>query len=214
MENTTINYYNQNAKKYSDSTFNLDVSEATRLFALSLEPKAKILDVGCGSGRDSKFFMSKGFDVVSIDASEELAAVASKNLQKEVLVVDLKDLKIKDTFDAIWCQASLLHLYKDELPLAIKNCVQALKVDKAGLLFASFKKGDGCGADENGRYFSYYSVEELQNIFEKTECFQFLGISITKDILGRENTEWINIVAKKKPELILEHISKNKRYKF
>ncbi len=85
---SAIDYYNENAKEYFDKTFKLDMSPIYSEFLSELRPKDRILDVGCGSGRDSKYFLEHGYDVVSIDGSFELAKLASAYIGKEVIVRD------------------------------------------------------------------------------------------------------------------------------
>jgi SAM-dependent methyltransferase len=210
MKNSTINYYDLNAQKYAESTINVKISESLEMFCKNLPEKARVLDVGCGSGRDSLYFKSKGFNVTAIDASAELAKFASKQIGQEVLIRDVKDLGFKNEFDAVWCMASLLHLKKDELPLAIKNCIQSLKVEEPGFFFASFKIGNGSGYDENGRFFSYYQKEELKEILENTQYFEKIQFQENEDKLGRNEVSWISFVAQKKPNLILDYNIKNK----
>ena len=210
MKNSTINYYDLNAQKYAESTINVKISESLEMFCKNLPEKARVLDVGCGSGRDSLYFKSKGFNVTAIDASAELAKFASKQIGQEVLIRDVKDLGFKNEFDAVWCMASLLHLKKDELPLAIKNCIQSLKVEEPGFFFASFKIGNGSGYDENGRFFSYYQKEELKEILENTQYFEKIQFQENEVKLGRNEVSWISFVAQKKPNLILDYNIKNK----
>jgi len=210
MKNSTINYYDLNAKKYLDSTINIKVSEELENFCLNLKPGAKILDVGCGSGRDSLHFIQNGFNVVSIDASSELAKLASEQIKQQVIVKKIEDLDFKNEFDAVWCMASLLHLKKEALPLAINNCIKALKSESEGLFFASFKNGNGSAYDENGRFFSYYQQEELKEILEQTQCFKNIEFTSNKDKLGRNDVNWISFIAQKKYDLNLENKSKTK----
>ena len=70
--NRTIEYYNKYADRYSDVTRNADMSDIYKRFEEHLKPGSRILDLGCGSGRDSKYFLDKGYDVVSLDASEAM----------------------------------------------------------------------------------------------------------------------------------------------
>ena len=86
-ENKTIDYYNQNAEEYCQSTKDADMSACYQMFEKCLQPGAKILDLGCGSGRDSKYFLSRGYDVTSVDGSEEICKYSSEYLQRPVQCV-------------------------------------------------------------------------------------------------------------------------------
>ena len=76
--NTTINYYNLNAKKFIENTQNADMHLAQEKFLQLLPGSASILDFGCGSGRDAKYFLEKGYQVTAIDGSAELCRLASE----------------------------------------------------------------------------------------------------------------------------------------
>lgn len=200
QKNSTINYYNINAQQYFDSTINIDTSQQIEFFCSNLAPNSKILDIGCGSGRDSLYFIQNGFQVFPIDASQKLAQLAEKLIQQKVFVYNIEDFHLENQFDAIWAMASLLHLPKSILPIALKNCVSSLKFEKSGVFFSSFKIGHGESYDEKGRFFSYYQPKELLSIFEKTELFENLEFTITNDKMGREN-QWMSLKAINKPLL-------------
>ena len=70
--NSTLKYYNQNANQFVQETFAVDFKQTQDRFLINLPAGAYILDFGCGSGRDTKYFLEKGFQVDAIDGSEEL----------------------------------------------------------------------------------------------------------------------------------------------
>ena len=76
-ENTTLKYYNENATTFSATTRTVDFSTTQDKFLALLQPNALILDFGCGSGRDTKYFMDHGYRVEATDGSEELCKLAS-----------------------------------------------------------------------------------------------------------------------------------------
>jgi 2-polyprenyl-3-methyl-5-hydroxy-6-metoxy-1,4-benzoquinol methylase len=71
----SINYYNKNFTEFIDRTLSVDMSTLTNRFLSYMVDKGVILDLGCGSGRDSKTFMSLGYDVYAIDGSEEMGTI-------------------------------------------------------------------------------------------------------------------------------------------
>lgn len=73
MINSTIDYYNINAKKFVNHTVNVEFTNIQNKFISKLHSGAMILDFGCGSGRDTKYFISRGYQVDAIDGSKELA---------------------------------------------------------------------------------------------------------------------------------------------
>ena len=102
----TREYYNINAKEFSDSTLISDMRELYLQFEKYLKPGCKILDLGCGSGRDSIYFINNGYEVISCDYSEELARLASINIGKDVIIGDMREIDFEYSFDAIWASAS------------------------------------------------------------------------------------------------------------
>ena len=135
--NTTINYYNLNAKKFIENTQNADMHLTQDKFLQLLPESASILDFGCGSGRDTKYFLEKGYQVVATDGSAELCRLASSFTGikvKEMLFQELDEIGV---YDGIWACSSILHLPKQELlPVIRKMCI-ALKDN--GVIYTSFK---------------------------------------------------------------------------
>lgn len=209
MNKKTIEYYDNNANQYADSTLGLDLGEQYINFTKDIPKGGKILDAGCGSGRDLIAFNKLGFNVLGIDASYELTKIAAKNSGLQVENKGFLEINYKNEFNGIWCMASLLHLNRNELELALIKISDALKED--GKFYASFKNGKGESYDDKGRFFNYLDKSELENIFKKIDRFKNLKISPSVDKLGRENTEWLNVYAdNQKPEIQLKKKSKMK----
>ncbi len=79
-----MNYYNENAKLYFDSTLTVDMSKLQNYFLSYLPESGEILDIGCGSGRDSMHFMKKGYKVLPLEPAKELAKLAKNYLNIEI----------------------------------------------------------------------------------------------------------------------------------
>jgi cyclopropane fatty-acyl-phospholipid synthase-like methyltransferase len=160
----TLEYYNQNALTYATETQHLDMQAVYERFIGLLSPGATLLDLGCGSGRDAKYFKEQGMDVTAVDGSAELAALAEKYLDQPVLVQDFLELALPKNYEAIWACASLLHLPKTELPHVLQTLHAHLS--QGSVFYASFK-GDKQpdGPDAKGRYFAYYDAKTLQSLF-------------------------------------------------
>ena len=123
----TLNYYNQNAQSFSDSTLHVDMSALYAEFLPLIPKHGHILDAGCGSARDAMYFKQQGFTVSAFDASPELAKLASNYLQQAVEVKTFQQLNCTNKYDGIWCCASLLHVPKAELPQVFLKLQNALK---------------------------------------------------------------------------------------
>ena len=125
--NKTIKYYNENAKTFVEGTVSVDFSDIQTKFINKLNANAKILDFGCGSGRDTKFFLENGFDVEAIDGSEELCKFASEYTGINVKHMYFQQLEEVSKYDAVWACSSILHLSYDELIDVMKKIVESLK---------------------------------------------------------------------------------------
>lgn len=194
MNKQTVDFYNQNAEQYASSTINLDVNKEMVGFLQGIPFAGKILDAGCGSGRDLKNFTSLGYNAVGIDASEELVKIAAKNSGAPVECKGFLDIDWKNEFDGIWCMASLLHLNKVELKEALEKLGESMKPNAK--FYASFKVGEGEKYDEKGRFFSYVSKEELEKVFQSVDKFKNIRVEFgNDDKLGRVDTQWVNVYA-------------------
>ena len=77
-ENRTLDYYNKNASSFAETTMDVDFHDTQKHFQKALPEQGYILDFGCGSGRDAKYFLEKGYQVTAIDGSAELCRLASE----------------------------------------------------------------------------------------------------------------------------------------
>ena len=194
--NKTINYYNENAKTFVEGTVSVDFSDIQTKFINKLNDNAKILDFGCGSGRDTKFFLANGFDVEAIDGSEELCKFASEYTGINVKHMYFQQLDEVSKYDAVWACSSILHLSYDELIDVMKKIVDSLKPN--GLFYTSFKYGDFEG-DRNGRYFINMDEIRISSLLENIEHLQIEEMWITIDVRpNRGEEKWINLFMRKK----------------
>ena len=193
----SVKFYNDNAENFFNNTINADMSTTYGLFEENLSSKnGEILDLGCGSGRDSKYFIEKGYEVTALDLSPVLAAKASEYIGQEVVVGNMKDLDYVNKFIGIWACASLLHLSEDEILETLKKCHTALKND--GILYASFKYGEN-NYEKDGRSFTCFTKDKFLNLIDEL-TFQCVNIFETGDVRpGRESERWLNVILKKTP---------------
>lgn len=191
--NETIKYYNQHAGEYYKSTINVDFNQLHRKFVSLLPENARIIDIGCGSGRDVKAFCDLGYQAIGLDASEELANEAMRHLEIEVVVGDMATWVAQEPFDGIWCCAALLHLREEEANSFFHNLQYNLK--PGGILFLSVKEGIETGPDEKERYMRNYTKQELSEKLENAGL-ESIAIEKTADRLGRDDFHWLNALAK------------------
>lgn len=155
----TRDFYEINADSYAESTLSLDMARSVRRFRSLLMADARVLDLGCGGGRDLIALRAAGLRPTGLDISPALARIAHNVSGCPVVVGDLRDPPFDDgSFEAIWASASLLHLRRNELPRTLRR-VHGL-VRPGGLFFASVKAGMGEERAADGRWFTYFNPEE------------------------------------------------------
>ena len=128
-----IEYYNQNAQSFYESTVEADMSFWRDKFIALLPNGGRVLDAGCGSGRDSKAFIQSGFSVVAFDASKELCRLASELIDQEVWQMKFQEISFDEEFDGVWACASLLHVSSDEIEDATKKLESNTESDETVL---------------------------------------------------------------------------------
>lgn len=191
----TIDYYNSNYESFINDTLSIDFSLIQDTFLSYLFPKAYILDFGCGSGRDTKYFLSKGYIVDAIDGSSSLCKVASLYTGIEVKEMLFENLEEREKYDGIWACSSILHLHKEKLVSVIKKMSQATK--KNGIIYISFKYGDFEG-ERNGRYFTDMTENSIEELLVNFPELSILKEWITVDVRpNRGNERWLNIILRK-----------------
>ena len=192
----TIDYYNLNAKNFIENTQNVDMHLAQDKFLHLLNEGAVILDFGCGSGRDTKYFLDQGYQVTATDGSAELCRLASVFTGIEVQEMLFQELDDIDTYDGIWACSSILHLPKNELLLVIRKMCDALK-RSTGVIYTSFKYSDFEGV-RNGRYFTDFTEDSFQEFIAEIPELTIEDYWITSDVRpGRGDERWLNLILRK-----------------
>ena len=193
--NRTIDYYNKNSERFYNNTVNIDLTELYANFLKNLPDNGTILDLGCGSGRDSLYFLKKGFIVTSADASKEMARLSSELTGQKTHCLRIEDIKFENEFNGIWACASLLHIDESSTKDVIINLVKALKID--GTLYASYKYGDGTHT-KGDRFFNNYDEITFKKVIDEIDELEISTYWITKDLRpDRQDEKWLNVILKK-----------------
>lgn len=194
-QDLTINYYNEMSQEFIDSTVNVDFTMTQNKFMNKLQAGCHILDFGCGSGRDSKCFINKGFQVTAIDGSIELCKYASELTGLNVKHMYFQELCDIDVYDAIWACSSILHLPYSDLKDVMAKMIVALKQN--GIIYTSFKYGKYEG-ERNGRYFIDMDDDKFKNFIINYPNITVEELWITGDVRpGRSNEQWLNVILRK-----------------
>lgn len=191
-----IEYYNINAEKFAERTVSVDFEATQTRFLNKLSPGALILDFGCGSGRDTRYFLTNGYRVEATDGSLELCRMASEYTGIRVRQELFQDLADIEKYDGIWACSSILHVPSNELVDVLQKMVTALK-DK-GIIYTSFKYGTYEGT-RNGRYFTDMTEDTFTDLQKKVEHLGTEDRWITSDVRpGRGEEKWLNLILRKK----------------
>ena len=191
----TLDYYNQNADDFIQGTISVDFAATQDKFIKRLASGASILDFGCGSGRDTKFFLDRGFTVEAIDGSEELCKRASEYTGITVKQMLFQELEAKEKYDGIWACSSILHLPKDELKGVLAKMADALVSD--GVIYTSFKYSEFEG-ERNGRYFTDFTLETFAEYISDIDSLKIEEYWITGDVRpDRGEEKWLNLILRK-----------------
>ena len=156
----TLAHYDQNAASFWQGTKDHDVTQNidALLRHIKATPPYRILDFGCGPGRDLKTLKDMGHDPIGLDGSKEFAKMARAHSGCEVCVQDFLNLDLpQEHFDGIFANASLFHVPTKELPRILKDLHATLKPN--GVLFTSNPRGDDQEGWSQDRYGAYHSLE-------------------------------------------------------
>lgn len=191
----TIDYYNKRVNAFIADTVSVEFSGFQNEFAALLPKGGSILDLGCGSGRDSRAFIDMGFQVTAVDGSKELCRAAEELIGQNVICETFQEYTPRIFFDGIWACASLLHISKKEIAVVIDRLSNWLNL--GGCFYMSFKYGNFSG-DRNGRFYTDLTEESLDAIIQTIPSLQLIAFKVTCDVRkGREDEMWLNAFYRK-----------------
>lgn len=190
----TLDYYNENAKRYFDRTIKIDYRKSYDQFLSFIPPQGKILDAGCGSGRDTKAFLNKGFCVTSIDASKELVYLAQEYTGQDVLLMNFEDIHFYQEFDGIWSVASLLHIPSQDFLHVLKKIKTALKPEGVWYLSMRFGSFEGFVDD---RYYHYMTEEKLSLYMAQLGDLKIIEMKTLQSYETESDLLWLHCLVQK-----------------
>ena len=190
----TVAYYDCNAGRFVADTTALDMSALHERFLRHVPPGGRILDAGCGAGRDTLAFAERGYSVVAFDASLEMVRATRELVAEkaEVFHTRFEDVSWREEFSGIWACASLLHVPTTELPLIAARLANGLR--PSGVFYMSFKHGSG-ERIVGSRRFTDHNEGSLSLALSKTDLV-LAEAWITSDVRqGRSGQQWLNAIA-------------------
>lgn len=190
--NYTLEYYENNTDNFIEGTIDVNLGDIYVIFESYVPAGGKILDLGCGSGRDTRHFAEAGYDVVAIDGSKTLCVEATKYTGIDVRCMRFDEIEEVEAYDAVFACASLLHVPANELPEIICKVRNAIK--PGGVLYASFKYGDYAG-ERDGRYFHDMNEDSVMELFSCVRGFDIERMWQSHDVRRDRDAYWINVIA-------------------
>ncbi len=187
-------YYSKNAAEYFDRTVDLDMQVYLDRFLELVPEGGNILDLGCGSGRDSAYFLSLGYDVTALDGSDEMCCLASVHIGQDVLCMTFSEMDFDNVFDGVWANASLLHVPENEMHDILFKIIRSLK--QGGVLYMTFRYGDFEGV-KDARYYTYYRSRNLKELIADFEELELIEIKKYEDTGENIDRVWIHALVKK-----------------
>lgn len=194
----TIATYNKTASEYAQNTEQKLNIEMLETFCSYL-PKGRILDIGCGSGRDTSFLADRGYEVIGIDLSEKLLEQAYKlHPYIKVKLMDMRKLEFSDaSFDGVWSHAAIHHLKVQDVPKTFREVHRVLKPN--GYFYFSVKskgKTKQVRVEDQGniRHFTYFESADLKKILQE---IGFKTVSFIEKPSKHRNLNWLFYFGKK-----------------
>lgn len=193
--NKTLRYYNANAENFITNTQFINFKETQQRFLQLLPAHACILDFGCGSGRDTKYFLDRGYQVEATDGAAEICKLASEYTGIAVRQMLFEELDAVKRYDGIWACSSILHLPKAELLSVMGKMKNALR--DRGIIYTSFKYGEFEG-ERNGRYFTDFTKDSFAVFMKQAGGLRIEDDWITGDVRpGRGYEMWLNLILRR-----------------
>lgn len=199
MDPQTAEFYRTRSREWA-AALPHELRPELDLFLDSLPPGVRILELGCGDGRDAQRMIARGFTMDTSDGVPEMAQLASERIGRTVPVMLYEELEADGLYDAAWCHASLLHVPLVELPGILARIHRALK---PGAPFYANYKGEGGhhqtnGRDDFGRFYSYLSIADLEAAYRAAADWADLGFVTTQGgSFGGTPTVWHAVTARK-----------------
>jgi SAM-dependent methyltransferase len=191
---TNTEFYERNADGFYGDTVTTDMTPIYERFLPLVKQGGRILDAGCGSGRDTLAFLQRGYQVDAFDGSSEMVRRASTLTGIEVrrlMFESLLDTPLLEKYDGIWCCASLLHVERERLPFVMGALRHSLAPGAS--MYVSFKHGE-TDRVKNGRTFTDLTEEGLEQILAAIGSCELHERWVTDDQRPGRSDRWLNAI--------------------
>lgn len=196
FDQATLDFYAREAPTYVASGIG-GCSRFLVPFLKRLPNGSRVLELGCGGGTDSEEMIRQGFEVDPTDGVDEMARKAEEKLGRPVARLRFDQLEAEDAYDAVWANASLLHVPRPALPGILKRIYRALR--SGGWHFANYKAEGAEGRDRFGRYFNYPTVLDLRAAYTASAAWSdYEDVEYEGGGYDGNKGPWVAIIVRKK----------------
>ena len=189
----TIPFYDEHGQSFFDRTINANLGSHYDAFEKYLPENAHILEVGCGSGRDAKAFVERGYRVTASDGSATMVKLAKEYLGQDVLHLTFDEIDFENEFDALWANACLLHVLMKDMQSVFQRLLKTLKQE--GVWYTAFKLGQGEITTNDGRTFTFFDEKTMRDFVAQFDSLEILEMNVTEDARPDHKGEyWLNVI--------------------
>jgi 2-polyprenyl-3-methyl-5-hydroxy-6-metoxy-1,4-benzoquinol methylase len=191
----SVEFYEQNAETFFRGSVDADMAAGWQAFAALLKPGDRVLDAGCGSGRDALALNRMGFEVTAMEASPRLAELARRHTGLPIQVMTFDQIAWREAFEGVWACASLLHVPRSELPSVMSRIREALV--PGGVWWMSFKYGTA-EREVGGRRFTDLDETAAEALLAQVGGLDLISTTVTEDGRPERASErWLVILCRR-----------------
>ena len=191
----SIQFYEDNAEDFFRRSVDVGMPSAWRTFTALVKPGGRVLEAGCGSGRDALVFHKAGFRVTATEGSPKLAALARQHTGLPIEVMTFDQMAWREAFDGIWACASLLHVRRADLPGVMGRLRDALV--PGGAWWMSFKYGTE-EREVDGRYFTDLNEAGAEALLAEVGGLELIAMDVGGDSRPeRAHERWLSILCRR-----------------
>ena len=196
MNHVTDMYYTLNVNDFDKRTFNLtNKMQALYDKFFNYLHSNLVLDVGCGTGRDSLYFQNHSLIVTSIDANKAMIMKCIDNEVENPINVSIEQFESELRYGGIWACASLLHIRSEKLACIFDKLANML--NDGGVLYCSFKYGTFCGI-RDGRYFTDMTECMFEELIKDVQQLKIVEMFVSEDVRDNISQKWLNVFLRKR----------------